>query len=97
MGFRQSKLDDGETNEETIIYGNLDLEWKLGDVAVFTEDFNLKSGEDNTSIESISAIKTEVGRNLALKLSYTIRNNSDVPEGREKTDTVTAATLVYGF
>jgi len=96
-GFRQNKTDEGEKTEETIIYGNLDFEWKIADNVLFTEDFNLKSGEENTFMESITAVKTAVARNLALKLSYTVRNNSDVPDGRENTDTVTAATIVYGF
>ena len=30
-------------------------------------------------------------------LSYTIRNNSDVPVGTEKTDTFTAVALEYTF
>jgi putative salt-induced outer membrane protein YdiY len=32
-----------------------------------------------------------------MKLSYTVENVSDVPPGVKKTDTETAATLVYSF
>jgi putative salt-induced outer membrane protein len=34
---------------------------------------------------------------LALVLSYTIKNNSDVPAGVEETDTFTAISLEYAF
>jgi putative salt-induced outer membrane protein YdiY len=32
-----------------------------------------------------------------MKLSLNVKNNSDVPVGREKTDTATSVTLVYSF
>ncbi|RJF80234.1 DUF481 domain-containing protein [Oleomonas cavernae] len=35
--------------------------------------------------------------NLAAGLNYTVRNNSEVPAGTEKTDTFTAVNLSYAF
>jgi putative salt-induced outer membrane protein YdiY len=32
-----------------------------------------------------------------MKLSYTVRHTSEVPDDVDKTDTETAVTLVYGF
>jgi putative salt-induced outer membrane protein len=45
----------------------------------------------------VSAIKTGLIGALALVASYTVKNNSDVPPGSEKTDTFTALSLEYAF
>ena len=34
---------------------------------------------------------------FALKFGFEYRNNSDVPPGVDKTDTITSANLVYNF
>jgi putative salt-induced outer membrane protein len=39
----------------------------------------------------------KVNGNLASKIAYTIKSNSDVPAGTEKTDKITSITLVYSF
>jgi putative salt-induced outer membrane protein len=54
-------------------------------------------GGDNRYMESTSALKTRVVGNVALVLSYVIKNNSDVPVGIAKTDRFTAISLEYGF
>ena len=45
----------------------------------------------------MTALTAKVNTSLALKVSLTIKNNSEVPVGTEKTDTETAVTLVYSF
>ena len=57
----------------------------------------IEQGDDNRYTESTSALKTRIVGNLALVLSYVIKNNSDVPVGIEKTDRFTAISLEYGF
>jgi putative salt-induced outer membrane protein len=57
----------------------------------------LEVGDENRYTESISALKATLVGDLALVLSYTIKNNSEVLPGIEKTDTFTAISLEYGF
>lgn len=97
VGLRQSDLRDGTSEDETIVRGAVDYRWKFSETAEFAQDFDVESGADNTFMESISAVKATLVGNLALALTYTIRHNTEVPAGSEKTDTFTAISLEYGF
>jgi putative salt-induced outer membrane protein len=103
VGARQSELVDplglgnGETESETILTGGLYYKWALSETAEFTKDFLAESGSENTYFESNTALSAKLVGNLALVVSYTIKNNSDVPPGTEKTDTFTALSLEYSF
>ena len=57
----------------------------------------IEQGNDNRYTESTSALKVRIVGNLALVLSYVIKNNSDVPAGIQKTDRYTAISLEYGL
>lgn len=96
-GARQSDLVDGTTESETIVRGGLDYTWTLSDTAEFRQDFTVESGSENTYLESVTALSARLVGSLALVASYTVKNNSDVPLGTEKTDTFTALSLEYLF
>lgn len=96
-GARQSDLRDGTSQNETIIRGGLDYVWNFSETADFSQILIVESGSDNTFMESVSAIRATLLENIALVASYTIRRNTDVPAGSEKTDTFTAVSLEYAF
>lgn len=96
-GARQSELPDGTREDDLILRGGLDYRWKFSETAEFTQEFVIEVGDVNTYFESISALRARLLGQLALVASYTIKNNSDVPAGTEKTDTFTALALEYGF
>lgn len=96
-GARQLDVADGTSESDVIARAGLDYLWQFSETAAFTQDFIVESGDTNTFLQSISAIKATLIGDLALVASYTIRNNSDVPAGLEKTDTFTALSLEYGF
>ncbi len=97
LGAKQADLRDGTSQNETILLAGLDYTWNISETASFGQDVRIESGSDNTYLESVSALNAKVYENLALVLSYTIKNNSDVPLGSEKTDTFTAISLEYAF
>lgn len=97
IGMRQSDLSDGTDQDDTILAGGLYYKWALSETAEFTSDLLVESGSDNTYFESKTALKAQLVGALALVASYTIRSNSDVPLGTEKTDTFTALSLEYAF
>ena len=45
----------------------------------------------------MTELKLSVVGNLFASLSYTIKNNSEVPAGTEQTDTFAAVNLSYAF
>lgn len=97
FGARQSEDQLGFTQNETIVTGALRYKWQFSDTSDFSQTFRVEVGGDNTFSESVTAITARLIGALNLVASYTIRNNSDVPIGTEKTDTRTAVSLEYAF
>lgn len=97
IGAKQADLRDGTSQDETILLAGLDYTWQISETASFGQDLRIEAGDANTYFESVSALNAKVYESLALVLSYTIKNNSDVPAGSEKTDTFTAISLEYSF
>jgi len=97
FGARQSEDQAGVDNDETIITGGLDYKWQFSETADFTQTLAVEVGEDNTYSESVTAISATLVGAFRLVASYTIKNNSEVPVGTEKTDTRTALSLEYNF
>jgi len=96
-GARQSKLQDGTEEDETIFRGGMYYKWLLSETAEFRQNLTAEGGEANTYVESVTAISAKLLGDLALVASYTIKHNTDVPALTEKTDTYTALSLEYAF
>ncbi|MBT8096286.1 MAG: DUF481 domain-containing protein [Gammaproteobacteria bacterium] len=96
-GARQSELQNGITQDESIIRGGAYYKWLFSETAEFRQDLTAESGSDNTYIESITAVSAKLMGNLALVASYTIKHNTDVLPLTEKSDTYTALSLEYAF
>lgn len=96
-GARQSTLRDGSKENDTILRGGALYRWDMTETSQFTQELTVESGSTNTYLESITALRTRLLESLALVASYTVKNNSDVPVGIEKTDTYTALSIEYAF
>lgn len=97
VGHRQADLSDGTSESGVIGRGSVDYNWKFSETANFDQKIVVESGSDNTYIESVSAVRAKLLTDFALVLSYTIKQNSDVPVGTEKTDKLTAISIEYAF
>lgn len=97
VGARQSELQIGGDENETVYTAGGYYRWQFSETAEFRQDLKLESGSSNTYSESVTAISAKLMGDLALVASYTIKNNSDVPPLTEKTDTYTALSLEYLF
>ena len=97
-GARQSKLEStGSKDSESLPRGSGNYVWKISDTSTFSEELTIDAGSDTTISKSVTGLKTQVAGSLATKITFTVKNTSDVPPGIEKTDTETAVTLVYDF
>ena len=96
-GARQSKLETGGRENEMILRLAGKYAWKITAHSSFTQDLSFDIGEDNAVSESVTAVQAMIVGDLSVKLSYTVKNTSDVPAGVKNTDTETGATLVYSF
>jgi putative salt-induced outer membrane protein len=97
IGARQSDLRNGTSEDEAIIYLGSDYRMTISESAEFTQTLGIEHGSENTFLQAKSALSAEIQENLAIVISYTIKNNSDVLPGTEKTDTFTAISIEYGF
>lgn len=96
-GARQSELIDGTEEEEFIVRAGLGYVWTISDTTEFRETLNVEAGQENTYVESITALSAKLIGDLALVASYTVKHNTEVLPGTEKTDTWTALSLEYLF
>lgn len=97
-GQRRSELvDTGEKESEGILRLRLSHGWQFTESSKWTNDLLVEAGEDNTFSEFVTGLKVDINSSLAVKLSHAIRQNSEVPPDREKTDTITTVNLVFGF
>ncbi|MCW8855233.1 MAG: DUF481 domain-containing protein [Gammaproteobacteria bacterium] len=98
LGYRRTKDDlTMLIHEDGILKLEANYKYTISENAVFSEDILVESGDENTHSESVTALKTKINGNLSSKISYTVKRNSDVAVGTEKTDTVTTVSLIYGF
>lgn len=96
-GARQSKLDNGDTESESMLRVAAAYDWAISKTSKFSEVFTVEMGEDVTVSKSVTSLSSQIEGNLSMKVTLTYKNTSDVPVGVENTDTETAVTLVYNF
>jgi len=97
FGLSESDTSGADDDQEGIIGFGLNYSRKIGAHSEFTQDFLVEAGSENIYSESDTGLKVSITEKLALKLSLSIKSNSDAPADKEKTDTVSAVTLVYSF
>ena len=86
-----------ETNSESISRVAGLYKWQISKTANFEQKLSVELGEDNDVTKSESSLSAEIVENLALKVSYSAKHQSDVPIGNEDTETVSSFTVVYSF
>jgi len=96
-GARQTDLLVGPDEYETILRLAGKYRWFISAGATFDQSVIVEKGGTNTYSESVSALAAKVNAALSLKVSYTIKSNSEVPAGLERTDTYTAIGIEYAF
>ncbi len=96
-GARQSETQLGVKEDETVFRGGMYYKWLISETSEFRQDVTAEGGEDNTYVESVSALSAKVFGDVALVASFTVKHNTDVASNLEKTDTYTALSLEYVF
>jgi len=97
-GARQSKVKDtGDTESENFLRGAGIFNWLVSDHATFGEELTVEAGEDSTITKSITSLKSQVAGNLATKITYIIKNTSNVPPTVKESDIELAVNLVFSY
>ncbi|MGB3723227.1 MAG: DUF481 domain-containing protein [Pacificimonas sp.] len=94
---RQTRFTDGRDLSNIDLLGRTDIEWKPSDNLTLTESAGFLLSTGNSSYFSKSAVTAKLLGDISARLSFDVLHETDPPAGREKTDTITRASLVYGF
>ncbi len=97
LGYRQSELELGGSEDEMILRLAANYKRAIGDNANFAQALSVEVGEFATISRSTTSLSANIAGDLAMKLALNIKNTSEVPAGRDKTDTETSVTIVYKF
>lgn len=71
------------------------LIWRVTETAEFKQVISVEAGSDNTRTLSETSLATTITQSLQLKVGFSIANDTQVAQGKEKTDTTTFVNLVY--
>lgn len=97
-GARQSvEQATGDKSDDLIGRGSVRYQWTISETSMLKQSLKLESGASNTFLESVSELSLNIVGNLFAALSYTLKQNSEVPAGTENTDTFTSVNLSYKF
>lgn len=96
-GYRSLDFADNTSGDSAIVTLGMDYKWTFSETSNFDQGISVEAGSDNTFIESVSAVRARLLGDFAIVFSYTVRHNTDVPVGSEKTDRLTAVSLEYAF
>ncbi len=88
-------LAQGESDNEVVFRGTLDLDHALTPSTKLLDKFLVESGADNTFVQNDIGVQVQMTDVLALAVAYSVRYNTDPPLGFGKTDTLTTLNLVY--
>ena len=96
LGYRRSKSEEQDFDEAILRLAG-DYEWTISDSATFGQHLSAESGNETSVFRSESSIETRILDNLSLRFSFNIKHQTEVPQGRQNTDTETAITFVMNF
>ena len=97
LGYRQNDTDiDGVQGEVVITLGE-DYNWQISDTSQLSQGVTFEIGDKRTITTFNIALESEILGQLSTRIAFRLRNNSDVPVGNDKTDTLTSVSLAYSF
>ena len=98
VGYRSTELRiTGETSDDPIARGAINFERNVTATTLIYDRFLVEAGSDNTFQQNALGIEVKITDVFALGLDYSVRHNTDVLPGTEKTDQVVTANLVYSY
>jgi putative salt-induced outer membrane protein len=96
VGVRRS-LSEEEDFDEAIFRLAGDYKWDISETALFNQILSAEAGNETSIYRLESSIETNILENLSLKFTFNVKHQTEVPVGRENTDTATSVTLVMNF
>ena len=96
-GFRRGAIRGGGNENKFSVRGAALVDYKISDTATLTNETVVSGDSGQFRAEDTLSLTATVISNLAARVAFNIRYNSNPPAGAKKTDTITKAQLVYAF
>ncbi|PQA86768.1 DUF481 domain-containing protein [Hyphococcus luteus] len=97
-GYRYSPIDETREVEQNVAaYASSEFDWIIREGVKFEQDFSTTWTSPTTTFQSVTSLTTQVWGDISTGLSFEYRYETDPPLGRENTDTLAKASLIYGF
>jgi putative salt-induced outer membrane protein len=87
----RSEVDDFE---EAILRLGTEYRWNVSANARFIQTFSIEAGDESSITRAESSIQSDLLDNMSMKFSVKVKHQSEVPLGREKTDSEASVTLL---
>ena len=88
---------DNETENEVILRLAEHFDWQFSPSSRFVQELSVEAGVENTVARGLLALESQIAGSLFVRLYYTIKHNTEVPAGTEKSDTETGVSIAYNF
>ncbi len=96
-GYRVSAVEDDKDEKETTLRLGELYAWKISETAEFNQYLTVEGGDENTITKAGLSIKSTLTGTLSLRVGIDVKHTDEVPDGVDKTDTETFATISYAF
>ena len=95
--LRQTEFTNGLSENTLAARAGLNARWAINERVSLTQTATYYADNVNSSLLSLTQFTARLNGRLSARLSFQLNNEANPPAGRENTDTVTRATLVYNF
>lgn len=92
-GIRSSRSEANDF-EEAILRVGTEYQWNVSANALFIQTFSIEAGDESNITRAESSIQSDIMDNMSMKFSIKLKHQSEVPLGREKTDSEASVTLL---
>lgn len=95
--YRLTAFTDGTDQSALAARGSMDFRWQVRNGLSITQAAAAYLQEDNSTVSGTTALNARLIGPLSAQLSYNVQFESTPASGRENTDTISRASLVYSF
>lgn len=95
--WRKTSFVGGGSDSSVAALAAANYIWKISPAISFNQDLSGYFQSGNSSYNSLSAFNAKLSDKLTARLSYQIDHETNPPLGLKKTDTLSRATLIFGF
>ena len=98
LALPDAPAEDFEREQtEFSAYASSDLDWDVTEAVSFQHDARVTYTDTSTTLETEAALRSKLTDSLSARFSYRLQHETSPAEGREATDTLMTAGIVYGF